>query len=239
MSPAPLLPGVLPQPASPWVQKTADFRTNEGLGSTSPNDGGSKPMARVALYLRVSTTGQTVENQRLELEAWAGRAGHEVVAVYADEGISGAKGRDRRPEFDRMLKDAVRRRFDLLAAWSVDRLGRSLPDLVNALKDLHEAGVGLFLHQQGLDTTTASGRAMYGMMGVFAEYERAMIRERVNAGLARARAEGKRLGRPRVAPGLERRVRELRGAGKGIKAVARELGVGTVQRIDRATRQAA
>src|SRR4051812_49562418 len=162
-------------------------------------------MARVALYLRVSTTGQTVENQRLELEAWAGRAGHEVVAVYADEGISGAKGRDRRPEFDRMLKDAVRRKFDLLAAWSVDRLRRSLPDLVNALKELHEAGVGLFLHQQGLDTTTASGRAMYGMMGVFAEYERAMIRERVNAGLCRARAEGKKLGRPRVGADLERR----------------------------------
>src|SRR4051812_5781063 len=114
-----------------------------------------QPTARVALYLRVSTTGQTVGNQRLELEAWAERAGHEVTAVYADEGISGAKGRDRRPEFDKMLKDAVRRRFDLLAAWSVDRLGRSLPDLVNALKELHEAGVGLFLHQQGLDTTTA------------------------------------------------------------------------------------
>src|SRR6476661_8389654 len=198
-------------------------------------------MAKVALYLRVSTNGQTVENQRLELEAWAGRAGHEVTAVYADEGISGAKGRDRRPEFDRMLKDAVRRRFDMLAAWSVDRLGRSLPDLVNALKELHEAGVGLFLHQQGLDTTTASGRAMYGMMGVFAEYERAMIRERVNAGLSRARAEGKKLGRPRIGADLEQRVRELRSAGKGIKAVAKELsvGVGTVQRIDRATRQAA
>ena len=190
-------------------------------------------MARVALYLRVSTTGQTVENQRRELEAWAARAGHEVVAAYADEGVSGAKGRDRRPRFDLMLKDAARRRFDLLAAWSVDRLGRSLPDLVNALKDLHEAGVGLFLHQQGLDTTTSSGRAMFGMMGVFAEYERAMVRERVNAGLARARAQGTRLGRPRVGAGVERRVRELRATGKGIKAVARELGVGvgTVQRI--------
>src|SRR3954454_5061801 len=140
-----------------------------------------------------------------------------------------------------MLKDAVRRRFDPLAAWSVDRLGRSLPDLVNALKDLHEADVGLFLHQQGLDTTTASGRSMYGMMGVFAESKRAMICDRVNAGLARARAEGRRLGRPRVGADLERRVRELRGAGKGIKTVAKELGVGagTVQRIDRAVRQAA
>src|SRR5689334_22182115 len=109
----------------------------------------------------------------------------------------------------------------------------------SGLKELHEAGVGLFLHRQGLDTTTASGRAMYGMMGVFAEYERAMIRERVNAGLARA--EGKKLGRPRVGTDLERRVRELRGAGKGVKAVAKDLGVGvgTVQRIDRAARQAA
>src|SRR6478752_6339548 len=192
-------------------------------------------MAKVALYLRVSTSGQTVENQKLELEAWAARAGHEIVEVYRNAGISGARGRDQRPDFDRMLKDVVRRRFDLLAAWSVDRLGRFLPDLVNALKDLRGAGVDLFLHQQGLDTTTASGRAMYGMMGVFAEYERAMIRERVNAGLARARAEGKRLGRPRVGANVERRVRELRGTGKGIKTIAKELGVGvgTVQRIDR------
>jgi DNA invertase Pin-like site-specific DNA recombinase len=112
---------------------------------------------------------------------------------------------------------------------------------VNALKDLHEAGVGLFLHQQGLDTTTASGRAMFGMMGVFAGYERAMTRERVNAGLCRARAEGKKLGRPCVGADLERRVREPRGAGKGAKTVARELGagVGTVQRIDREIRERA
>src|SRR4051794_31831692 len=129
----------------------------------------------------------------------------------------------------------------MLAAWSVDRLGRSLPDLVNALKDLHEAGVGLFLHQQGLDTTIASGRAMFGMMGVFAEYERAMLRERVNAGLCRARAEGKRLGRPRIGADLERRVRELRAAGDDLKLIARKLGVGvgTVQRIDRETREQA
>jgi len=172
-------------------------------------------MARVALYLRVSTAGQTVENQRRELEAWAGRAGHEVVAAYADEGVSGAGGRDRRPQLDLMLKDAARRRFDLLAAWSVDRLGRSLPDLVNALKDLHEAGVGLFLHRQGLDTTTSSDRPMSGMMGVFAEYERAMVRERVNAGLTRA-------GRLIPATGsLDRRLR--RGSWPGGSS---ELGVG-------------
>jgi DNA invertase Pin-like site-specific DNA recombinase len=109
------------------------------------------------------------------------------------------------------------------------------------LKELHAAGVNLFLHEQALDTTTPAGAAMFGMMGVFAQFERAMIRERVNAGLSRARAEGKKLGRPRIGADLEQRVRELRSAGKGIKAVAKELsvGVGTVQRIDRATRQAA
>ncbi len=191
-------------------------------------------MARVALYLRVSTNEQTVENQRRALEAWAGAHGHEIADVYADEGISGAKGRDRRPGFDRMLKDAVRRKFDLLAAWSVDRLGRSLPDLVDALKELHAAGVNLFLHEQALDTTTPAGAAMFGMMGVFAQFERAMIRERVKAGLARVVAKGeKKLGRPRVGADVERRVRELRQAGKGINSIAKELGIGNavVQRI--------
>jgi DNA invertase Pin-like site-specific DNA recombinase len=195
-------------------------------------------MARVALYLRVSTAGQTVENQRCELAAWAARAGHEVVAAYEDAAVSGARGRDRRPGFDRMLKDAVRRRFDVLAAWSVDRLGRSLQDLVAALQELRGAGVDLFLHQQALDTSTPSGRAMYQMLGVFGEFEREIIRERVNAGLARARAQGARLGRPRVAGAVEARIRELRAGGAGIKAVAKRLGVGvgTVQRVERETR---
>lgn len=190
---------------------------------------------RVALYLRVSTVGQTVENQRRELEAWAARAGDRVVEVYQDNGISGAKGRDARPAFDKMLKDAARRRFELVAAWSVDRLGRSLPDLVNALQELRGAGVELFLHQQGVDTSTPSGKAMYGMLGVFAEFERAIIVERVNSGLARARAQGVKLGRPKVAGAVEDRIRELRRGGAGIKAVAKRLGVGvgTVQRVDR------
>ena len=153
---------------------------------------------RVAFYLRVSTGEQTTENQRRELEAVAGHRGWHVVAVYEDLGISGAKGRDKRPQLDRMLKDAVRGKFDILAAWAVDRLGRSLQDLVGTLGELRAAGVGLFLHQQALDTTTPSGRAMFGMLSVFAEFERAMIQERVKAGLARARATGKRLGRPKV-----------------------------------------
>ena len=112
----------------------------------------------VAFYLRVSTmNGQTVENQRRELLAVAQRAGWQIVAEFADEGISGAKGRDRRPQFDAMLKAATRREFEMLAAWSVDRLGRSLQDLVAMLAELREAGVDLYLHQQALDTSTPAG----------------------------------------------------------------------------------
>ena len=124
-----------------------------------------------------------------------------------------------------------------VATWSVDRLGRSLTDLLNILQGLHDKGVGLFLHQQGLDTTTPAGKAMFQMMGVFAEFERAMIQERVRAGLARARSEGKRLGRPPIAPALEKRIREaLATPGRpGIRVIAERFGVNpsTVQRISR------
>lgn len=188
---------------------------------------------RAALYLRVSTAGRTVANQHRELLAVAAKAGWEVVDVYADEGVSGSKERLGRPEFDRLLRDAARRRFDLVAAWSVDRLGRSLQDLAAFLAELHDLGLGLYLHQQGLDTTTPSGKAMFQMMGVFAEFERAMIRERVNAGLARAKARGRRLGRPRLPSEVEARILELRRAGKGMNTIAREVGCGTsaVQRV--------
>ena len=143
---------------------------------------------KVAIYCRVSTNEQTTENQLKELTEWADRAGHEIVAVYDDNGVSGAKGREYRKEFDKLLKAAVRREFDLVAAWSVDRLGRSLKDLISFLEDLHSAGVDLFLHQQALDTTTPSGKAMFQMMSVFSEFERSMISERVKAGLARTKA---------------------------------------------------
>ncbi|WP_119462723.1 recombinase family protein [Rhodospirillaceae bacterium SYSU D60014] len=188
---------------------------------------------RVALYLRVSTDGQTTENQRLELAGIAERSGWQVVEVYEDHAVSGAKGRDKRPAFDRLCKDATRRRFDLVAAWSVDRLGRSLQDLLGFLNELHALGVDLYLHQQAIDTTTPSGKAMFQMMGVFAEFERAMIRERVNAGLARARAKGKRLGRPPVEENVHQAVKEARAEGRSVRSIAAELklGVGTVHRI--------
>jgi DNA invertase Pin-like site-specific DNA recombinase len=121
----------------------------------------------------------------------------------------------------------------MVAAWSVDRLSRSLQDLVTFLGDLRAHGADLYLHQQALDTTTPSGRAMFGMMAVFAEFERGMIQERVNAGLARAKAEGKKLGRPTVGDDVEANVRELRATGMGIVKVAKTLGIGVsaVQRI--------
>src|SRR3981189_3628718 len=153
-------------------------------------------MKRAALYLRVSTADQTTANQERELREVASRMGCEIVKVYRDHGVSGAKGRDERPQFDRLCRDAPKRQFDGIMAWSVDRLGRSLQDLVKFLSEIHSLKVDLYLHQQGLDTTTPAGKAMFQMMGVFAEFERAMIQERVRAGLARAKSEGKRLGSP-------------------------------------------
>src|SRR5712692_7040219 len=190
-------------------------------------------MKRVAIYLRVSTSRQDTENQLRELSAVADRSGWEVVKVYEDAGISGAKGRDRRPGLDAMMKAVNAREFDMVATWSVDRLGRSLTDLLGILQDLQEKGVDLFLHQQGLDTSTTAGKAMFQMLGVFAEFERGIIRERVNAGLARARANGVKLGRRRVKPSVEAQIVALRDKGYGILKIRKKLGIGTsvVQRV--------
>src|SRR4030095_8787005 len=135
---------------------------------------------RVAIYARVSTDGQTVANQRRELEAAAERHGWEIVEVFEDKGISGAKSRKDRPAMRRMIEGVGRREFDLVAAWSVDRLGRSLQDLIGFLEELRAKRVDLYLHQQGLDTTTPAGEALFGMIGVFAPFERAMILVRGN-----------------------------------------------------------
>jgi DNA invertase Pin-like site-specific DNA recombinase len=193
-------------------------------------------MKRVCVYARVSTDKQTVNNQLQELHKVAGRHGWEVVAEYKDRGISGAKGRDKRPQFDAMLKAASRREFDVIMSWSVDRLGRSLQHLVEFLGDIQQKGVDLYLHQQNIDTGTPSGKAMFQMVGVFAEFERSMIRERVMAGLARARKEGKVLGRPKSSEATEAAILKLRGEGKGMLSIAKELGVGTsvVQRVVKA-----
>ena len=196
-------------------------------------------MKRAVLYLRVSTQDQTTANQERELRKIAGRMGCDVVKVYKDHGISGAKGRDKRPAFDALCRAATRREFDVVMAWSVDRLGRSLQDLVGFLSELHALRIDLYLHQQGLDTRTPAGKAMFQMMGVFAEFERSMIVERVRAGVARAKASGtksgKAFGRPRVPAETEQRIREaLATPGRpGFHKIAAQFGVatGTVQRI--------
>lgn len=194
-------------------------------------------MKRVAIYARVSTDKQTTAQQVRELRAAAKRHGWRIAGEYVDHGISGAKGRDKRPQLDALLKGATRRDFDVIAAWSVDRLGRSLKHLIDMLEDFRASGVDLYLHQQGVDTTTPGGKALFQMCGVFAEFERSIIRERVLAGLARARKDGTRsgraFGRPRVAAALEDRIKAMRRKGGGILSIARAVGCGTsvVQRI--------
>lgn len=199
----------------------------------------SKPK-RAALYLRVSTDGQTTDNQRRELDAIAQHRGWAIVQVYEDAGISGAKGRDERPKLDAMLKDAVRHRFDVVMCWAVDRLGRSLQDLVAMMNELRGARVDLYLHQQALDTTTPSGKAMFQMLGVFGEFERSMIQARVQAGMDRIKAgaptkSGRPIGRPSIPAQVEAVIRDRLAAGVGMLKVAAEVGVGsgTVQRIKR------
>jgi DNA invertase Pin-like site-specific DNA recombinase len=178
-------------------------------------------MKRVALYMRCSTHEQDVTNQQRELEVVAQRHSWEVVGIFSDEGVSGA--RDRRPEFDRLRRGIARKEFDVVAAWSVDRLGRSLQSLLVFLGELQAKGVHLYLHQQGLDTQTPAGRALFQMLGVFAEWERFMIRDRIMAGLSRARAAGVRLG-PKFADLDMVKVEALIAGGASIRAAAREIG---------------
>lgn len=187
-------------------------------------------MKRVALYLRVSTDTQTVDNQRRELMAVADRLGWTIIAELADEGISGAKGRDQRPGYDRLMQMVTRREIDLIACWSVDRLGRSLQHLVGFLGEINDRQVDLYLHTQGLDTSTPAGRAMFSMLSVFAEFERSILRQRIMAGLARST---KKSGRPSLDPVKADKIRRELSRGTSINATARKLkvGVGTVHRI--------
>jgi DNA invertase Pin-like site-specific DNA recombinase len=194
---------------------------------------------RVAFYLRISTSeNQTVENQLRDLNIATERLGWDVVAIYRDEGISGAKGREKRPGLDALLKGIARREFDMVAAWSVCRLGRSLQHLVGLLADLNARQMDLYLHVQGIDTSTPSGRAMFQMLGVFAEFERAMISERVKSGLARSSKKG---GRPRLDPEKHQKAVRLLNGGMSINKTAEKLriGVGTVHRIKTAMAEAA
>jgi DNA invertase Pin-like site-specific DNA recombinase len=190
-------------------------------------------MKRAGIYLRVSTNEQTTDNQRVALEAIAKQRGWDVAGIYSDQGISGSKGRDKRPAFDKLLKDAVKGKLDVVAAWSVDRLGRSLQDVIECMNELMSVKVDLYIHQQAVDSSTSGGKAMLSMCAVFAEFERNIIVERVRAGIARAKASGTKFGRPKISPALEQRIRELRSAGHGFIKTAKlaGVGVGTVQRV--------
>jgi DNA invertase Pin-like site-specific DNA recombinase len=189
---------------------------------------------RVGLYLRVSQADQTTDNQRIDLERVAAQRGWQVVETYHDHAVSGR--RDKRPELDRLRKDAAQGRLDVVAAWSIDRLGRSLHHVVNLLAELNERNVAVYLHQQLVDSTTTAGKAMLGMCAVFAEFEWNSTSDRIKAGLARARKEGKRIGRPTsVTDKVKRRIVQLRTTTPpmGIIRIARAVGcgVGTVQRV--------
>src|SRR6476620_9083997 len=183
---------------------------------------------RAAIYARVSTDGQTTENQLRELRQVAERNGWPIVQEFVDRGISGAKGREQRPAFDALWKGATRRQFDVVMVWAVDRLGRSLTHLVNFLSELHAKKVDLFIYQQGVDTTTPGGKALFGMMGVFAEFERSMIQERVKAGIKRVIASGQHWGRRSIEetdPDLCSRMLQLRQQGLGMGKIGKEVGV--------------
>lgn len=207
---------------------------------------------RACLYLRVSTDRQTTQNQRLELERLCERRGWPIVQVYEDNGISGAKGREKRPGLDQMLNAALKGRCDVVVCWALDRLGRSLADLIGTLQELEAAHVDLVLLQQSIDTTAPAGKLFFHLLGAFAEFERSMIQQRIHAGLARARAKGVRFGRPRIGEEkdkakrrarivVEDQIREKLKAGTGMLKIARELGVGsgTVQRLAKEMREGA
>ena len=188
-------------------------------------------MKRAVLYLRVSKNEQTIENQRIELERVAAAKGWKVIAIFKDEGMSGAFGREVRAQYDSMLKQGVQAKFDVVLAWDVSRLSRSLVDLVTTLDELHACDIDLYLHQQAIDTTTPAGKAMFQMCGVFAEFERGILSERVKAGLNRAREEGKTLGRPMKLVNIKK-ILEGRGAGKTIRQLALEenLSIGKIHK---------
>jgi DNA invertase Pin-like site-specific DNA recombinase len=189
---------------------------------------------KVALYLRVSTLDQTIDNQLLELRDHCEKMGWEIVKEYADEGLSGTLSREKRPQLNAMIKDAYRKRFDLVVCWDISRLGRSMKELVLLLADMKEKGIGICSVRQGFDTSTSMGEIMFQFVGILSSWERDMIAERTLAGLQRAKAQGKVLGRRKITnDSMTAKVVELRNAKKSIRAIAVEVGVsrGTISNI--------
>ena len=182
-------------------------------------------MEKVVIYARVSTNDQTTENQILKLRTIVEKNDWELTEIYVDEGISGAKGRDKRPEFNRLCKDMVRRKFDRILVWDVSRLGRSLQHLVEFLNEALTTRTDLYVHQSGLDTSTPSGRMMFQIIGVFSEFERTIISERVRAGLQRAQSKGKVLGRPPIPESVREGIRGLRAEGKSLSQIGAQYNL--------------
>ena len=187
-------------------------------------------MKKCVIYSRISKSSQEVENQIKLLKEISKQKGFELVDVISDV-MSGSKGRNERKGFDKLIKGSIRKEWDSILVWSVDRLGRSLKDLVSFLDEINSVGCDLYIHQSGLDTSTPSGKMMFQMIGVFAEFERTMISERVKLGLART---DKKLGRPtNMNDGMVSSVKFMREKGIGIKKIASDLqiGVGTVYKV--------
>src|SRR5271157_1942273 len=198
--------------------------------STTLAQESTRTISRVALYARVSTlNNQDPEMQLAELREYAGRRGWEIVEEFTDQGVSGCK--ESRPALNRMMCDACRRRFDAILVWKIDRFGRSLKHLVNALAELAALGVAFISLGDNLDLSTPSGRLMFQIIGAMAEFERALIQERVRAGIQNSRAKGRRLGRPRVIVDVSR-IASLRAQGRSWAQIRDEIGVskGTGQR---------
>ena len=184
-------------------------------------------MTRCAIYTRVSTGHQDTTNQLDVLREVARLKGLTIVQEFVDDGVSGTHGRDKRKGFDELLKGATRKDFDIILVWSVDRLGRNIQDLISFLNEIQSVECDLYLHQNGIDTSTPTGRLMFGMLSLFADFERSMIAERTRAGMERARKQGKKIGRPsNMNDGLKESIKYMRSQGLGIRRIATDLKVG-------------
>jgi DNA invertase Pin-like site-specific DNA recombinase len=194
-------------------------------------------MKKVCLYVRVSHTSGSVQRQIRELTDIAGRNNWEIVETYIDKGISGAKGRDKRPALDKMMKDSITRKFELVMISSIDRLGRSLQHLIEIVNDFQSKSVDLFVLAQSIDTTVPSGKLLFSMVASFAEYERSIIRERILSGLENAKAKGKVLGRKtNLDASTERKILSMKDSGSSIRVIASECSVSnqTIYKVLRA-----
>ena len=189
---------------------------------------------QVALYVRVSTSQQTVQNQLDALREVASRSGYSIVEEFRDEGISGAKGRIDRPALDRMLKDCAKRRFDMVMVWDISRLGRSVQNLIETVETLNDLGITIVFQRENIDTKSAMGQFFLTVLGSLAQFEREIMRERINAGIARAKSQGKKMGRPsKLNDGLRNAVTMLYQKGVSIRDIAKTctVGIGTVYKV--------